>query len=225
MDKILSNISLSVTECSFLKNPESSDLGRKIVSGAIELIDDFGFEQFNFKKLAHHIDSTEASIYRYFENKHKLLLYLTSWYWLWLDYRVALAVMNVDDCNERLTRCMEVLTGKQVVDTNFLHIDEQRLNRIIIAESSKSYLTKMVDDENREGAFSAYKQLVARVGGIIEEINPEFKYAKMMVSTLIEGVHLQRYFKDHLPGLTSFVEGEDPVVEFYTNMVLKMIQK
>jgi hypothetical protein len=47
----------------------------------------------------------------------------------------------------------------------------------------------------------------------------------MMVSTLIEGVHLQRYFADHLPGLTSIVEGEDTVAGFYTHMVLKMIQK
>jgi AcrR family transcriptional regulator len=225
MDKVLSNINLSVTDCSFLKNPESSDLGRKIVAGAIELIDDFGFEQFNFKKLANHIDSTEASIYRYFENKHKLLLYITSWYWLWLDYRVALAVVNIDDATQRLERCLEVLTGRPIVDTNFSHIDEERLNRIIIAESSKSYLTKMVDDENKEGAFYAYKQLVARVSALIEEVNVDFKYAKMVVSTLIEGVHLQRYFADHLPGLTSIVEGEDTVAGFYSHMVLKMIQK
>ena len=46
MDKILSNISLSITDSSFLKNPDSSELGRKIVTGSIELIDDFGFEQF-----------------------------------------------------------------------------------------------------------------------------------------------------------------------------------
>ena len=224
MDKILSNISLTITDCSFLRNPDSSDLGRKIISGSIELIDDYGFEDFNFKKLAQHIGSTEASVYRYFENKHKLLLYLTSWYWSWMDYRLALAVVNIDDPNECLMRCLTVLTAKPVNDTTFHHIDEERLNRIIISESSKSYLTKMVDEENREGAFSAYKSLVARVSSIVKAINKDFKYANMMVSTLIEGVHHQRYFAEHLPGLTSSVEGEDAVVEFYKQMVLKTME-
>jgi AcrR family transcriptional regulator len=223
MDRILSNITLTIPDCSYLKNPESSELGRKIVTGSIELIDDFGFEQFNFKKLAQHIQSTEASVYRYFENKHKIILYLTTWYWSWMDYRVALAVVNVDNPNDRLKRCLEVLTDKPVIDTNFNHIDEERLNRIIISESSKSYLTKMVDEENKEGAFSAYKRLVARVSAVIYAVNKDFKYANMMVSTLIEGVHHQRFFAEHLPGLTTSIQGEDAVSDFYTEMVFKMI--
>jgi len=45
------------------------------------LIAEIGFEELNFKKLAIAMDSTEASVYRYFENKYKLLTYLVSWYW------------------------------------------------------------------------------------------------------------------------------------------------
>jgi len=224
MDRVLSNISLSITDSSFLKNPDTSTLGRKIISGSIELIDGFGFEDFNFKKLAQYIGSTEASVYRYFENKHKLLLYLTSWYWSWMDYRLALAVVNIDDPKERLMRCLTVLTDKPIVDANFDYINKESLNRIIISESSKSYLTKMVDEENREGAFIAYKRIVARVGEVINAVNKDFRYANMMVSTIIEGVHHQRFFTEHLPGLTSRVEGEDAVAEFYKQMVLKTIE-
>ena len=35
----------------YTKNPESSDLGRKIVSQSIVMIDTLGFEGFTFKKL------------------------------------------------------------------------------------------------------------------------------------------------------------------------------
>jgi AcrR family transcriptional regulator len=225
MNSLTSNLSLSIPHCSYLKNPESTDLGKKIISGSIELIDDHGFENFNFKKLAIHIESTEASIYRYFENKHKILLYLTSWYWSWLDYKLALSVINISSAEERLSRCLDVLTELKEIDLDYEHIDEFKLNRIIVMESSKSYLTKEVDAENKEGAFSAYKNIVARVSGIIEEINPDFKYSKMLVTTVVEGVHHQHFFADHLPGLTTIIKGEDCISNFYKLMVFNFINK
>ena len=57
----------------FLRDPLHTELGTKIVSQSILMIDQLGFEQFTFKKLAHAIGSTEASVYRYFDNKHRLL--------------------------------------------------------------------------------------------------------------------------------------------------------
>lgn len=68
-------------------------------------------------------------------------------------------------------------------------------------ESSKSYLTKNVDRENKEGAFMSYKQFVARISSIILEINPRFKYPNMLVTTIIEGAHHQQFFGEHLPVL------------------------
>ena len=85
MEDFLSNITLKVNEHVYLKDPESSKLGKKIIQGSITLIEEFGFEAFTFKKLANHINSTEASIYRYFENKTKILLYITVWYWSWIE--------------------------------------------------------------------------------------------------------------------------------------------
>ena len=52
------------------------------------MIDQLGFEQFTFKKLARAIGSTEASVYRYFDNKHRLLTYLIAWYWKWMEYQI-----------------------------------------------------------------------------------------------------------------------------------------
>ena len=73
-------IKITLNEGLYLREPQDSLLGRKIIEQSILLIDEIGFESFTFKKLAAAIQSTEASIYRYFVNKHFLLLYLVSWY-------------------------------------------------------------------------------------------------------------------------------------------------
>ena len=50
----------------FVKDPESTELGRKIIKESIFLIHQLGFEQFTFRKLADRIGSTEPAIYKYF---------------------------------------------------------------------------------------------------------------------------------------------------------------
>ena len=50
----------------FLRDPLHTELGTNIVAQSILMIDQLGFEQFTFKKLAQPIGSTEASIYRYY---------------------------------------------------------------------------------------------------------------------------------------------------------------
>jgi AcrR family transcriptional regulator len=43
------------------------------VKNGLILINKIGFEEFTFKKLSIEISTTEASIYRYFENKHQII--------------------------------------------------------------------------------------------------------------------------------------------------------
>ena len=69
MHRLLQNLKISVHEKLYVKDPESSDLGKRIVENSIILIEQLGFEEFTFKKLGVHIGSNESSIYRYFENK------------------------------------------------------------------------------------------------------------------------------------------------------------
>ena len=221
---MLTQIGIKVNEKVFLKDPESSDLGRSILEGGIDLIDEIGFEAFTFRKLAQKIGSTEASVYRYFESKQRLLIYLSCWYWRWLDYKLVLATANIDSPEERLNRALTVLIEQVEVDSSFSHINEVKLNRIIISESTKAYLNKHVDEENRDGFFRDYKELVQRVSDIISEINADYKYPNMLVSTVIEGAHLQRFFADHLPRLTNVIEGEDAVTDFCIHTVFKAIK-
>ena len=78
MDRLLQSIKIEINQNIYLKDPQSSDLGKKIIEHSIIMIQELGFENFTFKKLGVQISSNESSIYRYFENKHKLHAYSLS---------------------------------------------------------------------------------------------------------------------------------------------------
>lgn len=225
MQEFGSKITIKVNESVYLKSPDSSELGGKILRGGIDLIDEIGFEDFTFKKLAKKIGSTEASIYRYFESKHHLLVYLVLWYWGWQEYRLILRTMNIEDPIDRLKRALLVVTEEIQEDSTFLQINEVKLQQIVIAESAKIYLNKKVEKDNEQGFFVQYRDVVERICEIILAVNPSFKYPHMLVSTVIEGALQQRFFAKHLPRLTDCIEGEDSIVKFYQELVIKEITK
>lgn len=218
-------INIDVDEKLYLKDPNSSELGLNIIRHSIELIDDIGFESFTFKKLATRIGATEPSVYRYFESKHKLLLYLLAWYWNYMDYRLILATANITSPQERLRTAIQLLTGSIEKDPAFDHIDETALYRIVVAESSKSYLIKNVDEVNKEGLFLGYKRLCNRVAAIVTEINPQYRFPRALISTIIESSHDQKYFADHLPSLTDVKNKGGETTDFLTELVFRALQK
>ncbi|NQW37455.1 MAG: TetR/AcrR family transcriptional regulator [Flavobacteriales bacterium] len=217
------NIKIQVNPELYLKNPDSTELGRNIILNSIVLIDTLGFETFTFKKLSIEINSPESSIYRYFINKHTLLVYLTSWYWSWIDYRIFLATLNVESAIEKLAKSINILTEPVLEDDSISYVNEVLLNKIIIKESIKAYHTKDVDEENKKGCFESYKNVVTRVAETVLEINPKFEFSHMLVSTIAEGAHQQRYFSNHLPMLTDVKKGEDVISKFYNRLVFKTI--
>lgn len=219
MKALQPNISSQINPKVYKKDPLSSDLGNRILRQGIDLMEELGFEDFTFKKLAKKINSTEASVYRYFESKHNLLAYLSMWYWSWMDHRLILKTINIEDPKIRLKNVVKCLTEEITEDFDVEQIDEVKLHRIVSFESSKMYLCKTVDGDNQLGFFHMYKNLVQRVSDIILEIKPGFKYPHMLVSTVIEGAHHQRFFADHLPRLTDLIDGEDTVISFYTQLV------
>jgi len=216
-------IHIEISSKLYLKNPDSSELGRKIVSRSIEMINELGFETFTFKKLGERIESPESSIYRYFENKHTLLIYLVSWYWSWIEYQLVFATINIDSPIEKLRKSINILVQPTNADLPTTYIDEILLSNIIVTESVKAYHTKDVDDENEKGFFKTYKQVVQRVSNMVLEVNREFECPHMLISTVIEGAHQQKFFAEHLPGLTDTEKGTDTIAQFYTDMVLKVV--
>jgi AcrR family transcriptional regulator len=218
------HVHIGVNSDLYEKNPETSELGRKIILGSIVLINKLGFEDFTFKKLGEYINSPESSIYRYFKNKHILLLYLTNWYWTWTEYRIVFATSNIKSPEERLKISIDILTQPVLVDNSFSYVDNVLLSKIIFSESIKSYHTKDVDTENKRGFYKAYKSVVQRVGAIILEINPPFEFPHMLVSTVIEGAHQQKYFSEHLPSLTDCIKDKHAISNFYKNLVFNSIK-
>ncbi|MDA0792579.1 MAG: TetR/AcrR family transcriptional regulator [Flavobacteriaceae bacterium] len=217
-------INLSIDGSLFTKDPESSDLGKKIVRTSIEMIDELGYEAFTFKKLGDRIHSNESSIYRYFESKHALLVYLFNWYWSWIEYKLVFLTMNIEKPEVKLVKILRLLTEEIKEDSDFSSINEVLLNKIIISESAKAYHNKEVDEDNKKGFFKVYKRVVQRVCDIILEINPNYPYPHMLISTIIEGAHHQRFFSEHLPSLTDVEEGNDAIDRFYEELLLKAIK-
>ena len=217
-------IHIKISDTLYTKNPESSDLGKRIIEKSIEMINELGFERFTFKKLGRRIGSNESSIYRYFESKHALLVYLISWYWSWIEYKIVFAITNVNDSRKKLLNCITIITETVKKDNTFSFVNEVLLNKIIITESSKAYHTKAIDVENAKGFYKSYKQVVQRISAIVLEINPKFEFPNMLISTVIEGAHHQHYFSEHLPALTNFEKGKNNIVRFYSDLVFKTIQ-
>lgn len=209
----------------YLRNPENSELGKQIVKTAINLIYELGFEQFTFKKLSSEINSTEATIYRYFENKHRLLLYILNWYWNFMEFMVAYKIENVNDNKERLKIIIQLLT--QDLSTGFGQIEYNLhfLNHIVISESSKVYLTKEVSDINKSEAFKPYKDLCAKIAEVISSYNPEYKFPRSLSTTLIETSHHQQYFSQNLPRLTDIqsFEKNDFTKQFLEDLLFKTL--
>ncbi|MEM1319194.1 MAG: TetR/AcrR family transcriptional regulator [Bacteroidota bacterium] len=195
-------IKISLNERLYLRDPQETTLGQKIIKHSILLIDEIGFEAFNFKKLAQRMNSTEASVYRYFENKHLLLIYLVSWYWEWVSYLIDINTMNIEDPKRRLKIIIETFVYASKDNPSIGYVNESVLHRLIIAEGTKAYHTKTVDEENREGFFLNYKSLAAKVADVIMELNPKFPYPHALASNLFEMANNHIYFAQHLPRLT-----------------------
>ena len=222
MQTMLSNIVITVNDKLYVKNPETSDLGKKIIEHSIILIDEIGFDYFTFKKLGERIGSNESSIYRYFESKHKLLLYLSSWYWAWIEYRLVFETNNINNPKEKLYKAIAIVTEKIEDDSNTLHINEATLNKIIIAEFTKTLLTKEIDEENKIGFFLVYKRVINRIIDMIHEVNPEYGFAKSLASSIVEGALHQHFLKDHLKTITNCNERLSPT-NFYINILEKTL--
>jgi len=225
---MIAQLQLQLNPSLYIRDPQSSDLGQRIVKESIRLIDEYGFEAFTFKKLSIEINSTEASVYRYFENKHKLLIYLIAWYWSYLEYKITYETHNIPSPEEKLRITIKFITQKLKDDDLFSGVSESALQRVVIQESDKTYLTKNVDLDNRDGLFRGYKSLCVTIAEYVKQINPEYEFPHSLVSTSLEAAHQQVFFAEHLPTLSDidnkgniFSQNQD----FISNLIFNVIRK
>ena len=221
-------LTFKLNEHLYLRDPQHTKLGQNIISKSVALIDQLGFEQFTFKKLAKEIDSTEASVYRYFENKHRLLHYLISWYWSWLEYKVDLAIVNLQSPQEKLKACLRTITEEKKYDPSFEFVNEEALYRIVVEELDKTYLTKWVDADNKDGLFGSFKSLCKKIASIIQEINPSYEFPNALISTVLLASKQQYFFLSHLPTLSNIKQDKFKHARLYVfleNLVFNTIKK
>ena len=220
------SIAFKLNKHLFIKDPQQSELGQKIISHSVALIDQLGFEHFTFKKLAAAVGSTEASIYRYFENKHRLLLYLISWYWSWIEYHIDMATSGNQAPDEKIRACIRIISSEKKFDPAFNFVDEAALSRIVIAELDKTYLTKWVDKDNQEGLFGGFKSLCRKITAMVIAVDSTYPYPQSLVSTLLLTAKQQVFFSQHLPSLTSMANNAQCTENLYLfleNLVFKTL--
>ena len=220
-------IQIKMNEDLYLRNPEQTELGKNIIKHGIQLIYKNGFESFTFKKLAEDIGTTEAGVYRYFENKHRLLLYIVAWYWSWLEFQIIFQTNNIADPTIKLKKIINLLATTVEDDEQTSYVNENLLHQIVIAEGSKAYLTKQVGEDNKHQFFKPYKQLCAAIAEVILEYNPQYKYSKSLATTIIEMAHFQNFFMYNLPSLTDFGKNkeESEVISFLDDLVFSSLNK
>ncbi len=152
------------------------------------------------------------------------MVYLTSWYWGWLEYQLVFSITNILDPEKKLRIAIDVLSQLNEKKESGSHINFTVLTRVVVSESSKAYLTKDVDEANKEGFYAGYKRVVQRVSDVMLEIQPEFEFSHTLSSTVMEGIHHQKYFAQHLPSLTDTTEKPSQMSQFYGDMVLATLK-
>lgn len=216
------NVQIQPNEKLFVRDPVQTEVGRSIIKQGAVLIEKLGFEDFTLKKLAIKLKTNESSIYRYFANKHRLLLYLVNWYWQWIEYLVTVHTKNIPDPYKKIDIIVDILLTKLPDDSaGAVDFDKSILNQLVIKEGSKAYLTSHVSEDNKHQLFKSYKDLCARIAAIFLEVNPNYKYSRSLTSTVVEMAHHQYFFMHHLPRLTDFgdTKDESEIIKFLKELI------
>ncbi|MGL4631785.1 MAG: TetR/AcrR family transcriptional regulator [Leadbetterella sp.] len=206
----------------YLKNPIDTDLGIQIVQKGIDILNELGYEKFTFKKLACDIPTTEASIYRYFENKHRFLSYLLDYYWQSLIVRIQDSCFTEAKAENAIPQIVKILltAGEVSPSSGF---NAQKLFYIMLEEGTKSYHTKDIDELNKVHLYESYKQLAEKIAEVFITINPAYKHARSLASSLLEISYTQYYFMNHLPRLSSF--SKDKNIEELMDYICDFVKK
>jgi AcrR family transcriptional regulator len=224
MNRLLRNVSVKIDESLFSKDPTTSDVGLAIIRKSVDLIHSEGLESFTFKKLATALGSTESTIYRYFLNKHQLMMYLASWYWNLLEWKIVFATANMESPVAIMDKALKVLSNP-VEESSAEFFDEKKLRDIAISYGFNGVELKNLKKKERVGYFLAYSNLSSRFEQIILLHNKNYKNAKAMATTLIETSNFQLLLKLRLPELTDVNASEVTLHHLLTQMAYKALEE
>lgn len=223
MQKLLEHYTIHLDPALYCKDPVSSDVGKEILRESTRLLAKEGIESFTFKKLALAMTSTETTVYRYFQNKHQLVMYLSSWYWLTLEWKIVFATANINDPSERLHRAIQVLASKATHEPGSSLLNVELLQCIASKDALKVFDLEIENEKIRKGYYSAYNELCERISEIILTCNRHYKYPKALASTLVDTSHRQLFFREHIPSLTDAGKNERQSQQFLLTLVTHIL--
>ena len=131
---------------------------------------------------------------------------------------------SITEPAEKLKKAIHIVTRTTQKDSLFTHINEVVLNRIMINENSKSFLTKEVDKENQDGFFTVYKRMVTRLKEMIQAVDEAYEFPTSLAGTILEGGLHQHFLKDHFKSITDCNNHEDPS-SFFTHLTFTLLKK
>lgn len=209
--------SLQVSDTFYLRNPHTTALGKKMIARAITIIDEIGYSQFTFKKLALSINSVEASIYRYFENKEHMLFYLVATYWTATNFRVKFFTQMLRSHEERVYTTIDVLTGIQSAAVPGLDFNQYEALQRIARKNYFYALTILRNKENGEvlerELFKVSKEIQDHLEASIRKLAPSFQYSALMADTIMnKGLYSVEELKS--AGLNNREEGYRELASF-----------
>lgn len=182
MDQIL-NIQVKVDKRLYVNDPFNSDLGRKIIAEGTVQLNQIGVEKFTFRKLAKKTSCTEAAVYRYFENKYKLLNYIISWYYGWLEYHIVFTVNQKEEPSEKIDKLIELLTEPVETDPNVKDISNKDVHELVIRENIKVIHTVITDEElDKQGYSFAFNNIINRIQSLLEQLSCDPKTSRSLAS-------------------------------------------
>ncbi|MBT8231279.1 MAG: TetR/AcrR family transcriptional regulator [Saprospiraceae bacterium] len=195
-------ISITVCPDTYHRNPLDTELGRNIIRHSIDLLSEKGFQCFNFKMLASSMKSTEASVYRYFENKQMLLVYLTSWYWEYLDYLIMIHTTNIEDPKKRLRIAIKTIVDGASHESQLDYINLKKLHKIIVEQSSKVIKSKKIENCKKQNLFSNFENLNDNLAKMIISCDSNFKYPSTLATNMLKMAIDHTYYAEHLCSVT-----------------------
>jgi len=131
-----------------------------------------------------------------------------------MEYQLVFATNSNPDPIGKLGIAIGIITKASEESSKFSYINHGLLTKIIINEFSKSYLTKEVDLENKEGYFVIYKRLVNRLATMIQAVDVDYKFPLSLASTILEGALHQYFLMDHFSSLTNCNRHSSPAAYF-----------
>lgn len=202
-----SQYSFSPSAQLYVRDPRSTEVGQALLREGATLFLELGLEGFTARKLAERADTTEATVYKYFKNKHRLLQYYFQLYWMWLEQQIKVFTAVLETPEQRLIKAVEIICDIPEVAADPGVVSKGTLRELVKSEGAKAYYHVQVDKDNALRLFSPYKQLVSFVADRIAEVRPGEPFPRSLATTLVEMAHSLDFYSHHLPSLTDFPQG------------------